>query len=889
MSNALTGDADAVAEVSLAAINRIVASVHARGRSAKALSEKVAPAKGSLSLLHSMRIRIGIIPKPPKKIGSGGGPSTGGTTPFTVDSSEAATGDWSGAAPLLVSGIAELQISTPTVTLAGGSASDVTIDCQIAARFSPGPESAPFPEFVHGRIQVAFPVKQTVWEDTTFLDLNVAAHDMTLAFAPDPDAKLTDDEKKLITRQIRSFLTKRFEPSNVKLEKGIDTLRFKKLLGAGGTQAVALLVNLSKPTLPEAALDTVHTIFLESGDDFAVAISQEYVQSKLDPSIALLRKFHTSFKIKAGITWATYSVFISDVIVEWRPGEIVLAITGRATTGALLFPNYTFAIRQALVLALDTVSQIVSIVPSGEPSIEGLPDKAEAKTRASVVKERDGALVGVQKTISTAMNAVSLDGVLKPFDDSARSRYTSVGILPAGVILRGKVELKTRPSVHVEFSPTPDGAGYTALESWIPGGTVQKYEWSWTTPVWLEGTKKKVLADVELHTVITPRFVFAERLPADASPVCLKVRGTQVSSTGDGAAPVVPVALAFGSCSVGHSPLLPPLPKPIWKFPIAVVEWVPGPDDAPHPVIHGPDDPPLPVIGPRGRIVAHVDAVGVPMAPAGARINPIVHFADAQSVANLALLNDALLASAKKNAPVSAIVVLPPGLLEQDVRLLMETVGPVHQGVSLTYALTEDYEGTWARAFDVQRAPATFLLDQLGSVAWQHEGRLDARSLTAAFDQHLVGGVRTIWQPQRLTVAAGEPAPDFLFDYGQDQQMPLRRLHGREVLLSFWTSWSAPSLAELHHLQELRHHTDGPGPLILAINDGEEPQRAAEILGAQGLTLTLVFDPHRRISQRYGVNCWPTTVSITPEGLVRSVQFGITRHDHAPRRAAVRA
>ena len=96
------------------------------------------------------------------------------------------------------------------------------------------------------------------------------------------------------------------------------------------------------------------------------------------------------------------------------------------------------------------------------------------------------------------------------------------------------------------------------------------------------------------------------------------------------------------------------------------------------------------------------------MIPTDARINSIVHFADAESAADLAVLNEALLASAKSNAPVSTIVVLPRRRLDQDVRLLFEAIGPIDQGIALTLALTEDYEETWARtlASDRRRQPA---------------------------------------------------------------------------------------------------------------------------------------------------------------------------------------
>ena len=311
-------------------------------------------------------------------------------------------------------------------------------------------------------------------------------------------------------------------------------------------------MNLSKPTLPEAALDGITTIFLESSDDFAIAIDKEYVWSKLDPALEPLRKFSPTVPTRF---CGTYSVSIfPEVKVEWRPGDILLTINGQAK-GGHLGSTYDFTVRQALALTLDPSTQTVAIEFKGEPSIVGLPGPAKAEARARIFKEGDKALVSVQKTITAALSDVSLNGVLKPFDGAARSRYTSVDFQPTGVILRGKIDLKARPPVHVEFSPTP--GGYTALETWIPGGTVHQYLWSWTMPVRPEKATK-VFPEVEFYSkVVRDRFMFAEHLPTEASPVCLRVQGTQVSSTEDGTTPVDaasrtsagPVLPATRSCS----------------------------------------------------------------------------------------------------------------------------------------------------------------------------------------------------------------------------------------------------------------------------------------------------------------------------------------------------
>ena len=46
-----------------------------------------------------------------------------------------------------------------------------------------------------------------------------------------------------------------------------------------------------------------------------------------------------------------------------------------------------------------------------------------------------------------------------------------------------------------------------------------------------------------------------------------------------------------------------------------------------------------------------------------------------------------------------------------------------------------------------------------------------------------------------------------------------------------------------------------------------------------GITFPLVHDTDHRVARKYGVRCWPTTISITAQGQIGQVQFG-TAHEH---------
>ena len=64
--------------------------------------------------------------------------------------------------------------------------------------------------------------------------------------------------------------------------------------------------------------------------------------------------------------------------------------------------------------------------------------------------------------------------------------------------------------------------------------------------------------------------------------------------------------------------------------------------------------------------------------------------------------------------------------------------------------------------------------------------------------------------------------------------------------------------------------------VVVAIGDGEDAQRTAEIAREHQLTFAMIPDPDRRISRQYGVNCWPTIVSVNENGFVDFLHSGIT-------------
>jgi peroxiredoxin len=117
---------------------------------------------------------------------------------------------------------------------------------------------------------------------------------------------------------------------------------------------------------------------------------------------------------------------------------------------------------------------------------------------------------------------------------------------------------------------------------------------------------------------------------------------------------------------------------------------------------------------------------------------------------------------------------------------------------------------------------------------------------------------------------------DATFEDDQAQVLAMRRLRGRQILLNFWQSWSAPCIKELRRLQLLHEAGGERAPVIVAVNGGEAREAIAEVRRQHKLTFALVPDADQRLARLYGVACWPTTVAINEEGIVNRVQFGLS-------------
>ena len=407
------------------------------------------------------------------------------------------------------------------------------------------------------------------------------------------------------------------------------------------------------------------------------------------------------------------------------------------------------------------------------------------RVRNAIIPERDAALPQAEDLINDRLTGEDgarprINDGLKSIDDSAGAFFAAVRVTPDGLILDGSISTKNRNGPSVEFEETRDGSGFTALESWIPGGRIDRLEWSWVfqNPITVWG--QQVAGTVENHRFILPKpspppgpghFVLGD--------VCLRIEGVQVDPQGN----EVPVS-GGGTCSVSTPDLAwrPPAGAETMTVPV----WLP--EVAPDAVLNE-------------AIAAHVNVV----ADRRSRItaNSLVHFADPRLDRPLNALGEALARVRRKNVPLVIVLVVPPNTFSGRRREVEARLGSIGDEFPAHVLLTEDFNGAWNRSFGGGYLPATYLFNGQGDVVWKQAGALDGEALAKAMDEYFISGRPPKFRRLHIASAQCDRAPRALFTDDRGQSLALRKLRGHRVLLNFWQSWSAPCVQELARLQAL--------------------------------------------------------------------------------------
>ena len=116
---------------------------------------------------------------------------------------------------------------------------------------------------------------------------------------------------------------------------------------------------------------------------------------------------------------------------------------------------------------------------------------------------------------------------------------------------------------------------------------------------------------------------------------------------------------------------------------------------------------------------------------------------------------------------------------------------------------------------------------------------------------------------------SGEEAPEFTIDGLGEGEVRLSDFAGKVVVLSFWASWSEPSLRRIGDLIELVSAFSEDRVQLLAVNQGEPEAIIRQKVEARGWhRLVVGIDRDRETMDTFGVDVLPTSIVIDPEGRI---------------------
>ncbi len=781
-------------------------------------------------------------------------------------------------------GTAEVQLGSPTVRLPDGAMREFTIRSTIRVRFLRDPGTLGLPEFIHGDVEVTYALERQ--------------GSRLVALPPSDDGKIVfkplngigSSDVAAITEQLRKMVRENFLPSPVNLPAEFSYVGFKALGASGDRQAIALPL-APEGGEPQGRLNSIQAHLLKD-KDFAFAVSREYFDTKFAPMIAQIKTLRQSIDVPLPVVPdATYILTVKNAWVEWKQGHVDLRISARAVTNHLVgevgnFENIevtqkmTVSLRYG-TLTLSAADSDLSITGLDIPVLNffGIDSPAYRPARNTFIAQRNQFLPQISQGLEKAFaNHFAPPGalyrfcvVLRRFDGGLTGEYTELEVLPDGLILRGKINSSRRLKPATILTPTSDGR-ITAHQSWIPGGHIEKFNWALFRKVPLSSLPWHHVP-LTLHwkglyaSLPQQKDNFMCPLEAGVSTqavsICLTAYGKQFNP--DGGVDSVDGFDSFGGdCIVAYD-------EPIY----IAHDW----DVFAIPKVH--PDPPYNV-NISDYIRGHLDMARLVRVRRDLATNHLVLFPRWEMDRPLDFVQ-AVLANVKRQFfSLKLVVVAPQGGLNLTRQQLELKLGLADAAFgepgsfdrsAVHLDVTEDIQHGWSRTFGTEPGSGAFLMDATGKQAWGSTGQVEVKELASVLDDHMsdVPEIRSNFHQPGLQPGTRMPEMEFKDDWGN--QIRLSDFHGQEVMLMFWQSWSQPCLRELKRLEAL-HKSAGEALVVIGICADPQPPSFEALRSEHNITFTLAYDAGRDLSRTAQICFWPTTLHISSGGAVHALHLG---------------
>ena len=711
-----------------------------------------------------------------------------------------------------------------------------------------------------------------------------------------------------VTRQVARLLARRFQATPHPVSKRFRRGSMLSLNTSGGS-AVALPVGLSGE--PAGNIHGINNVLLQ-GSDLAVAVDIGYIMGLTGSMLTAVKNF--SLDVHVHISTGTYNpvpdfntvyhVGVHPPSVVWEPhgnyGLFKVTVNGWANTNSMA-ANASFEIKQSIMLDFDAGSEHLRltapwtagvVVKSSGLGSGFVADAVSSQVTKSIGPIVQSACVSAQPALD-AMTTRTLDlsQQLQTLDAQANVRIESAEFLQDGIVLRGNIGLTSHHGMVIKTEKTFHEDAHTALQSWIPGGRIDRFEWTWT---WT-GSGEPGLAKFSDRFLLRRPRGSAGRWGVSNGPlllpgldgfgsVCLQITGVQVDGrsgewvTVTSAKQCKRFGMSMSTVFANRERLylvdMPELSKDVPLPELSELAWI---------------------ALPRTRDVA------------GAANTLVLLLAEPLDEQTIEVLVHGLRACRRFDTGLSLLLLYREGVLQKGGSAMIAELEHLRRKLQIATIVNEDVHGGWSRALGLgsgSQAMGWALISPSGDNSWTHEGRVESAALSQALDTHLKrsqdvrsmdiqAGIElgTVLSPRDLYGSYADALDDMREP--RCPPSPLGRTGLRTTLVAFVHARSAASIDHLRYLavQAETHSTQNgePAATVVAVFDGASDQEVQSLQAQWGLDFVAVADPQGQVSDRLGVSVWPTTLTLDGDGVVRQVQIGaparpVRRHKDDPAR-----
>lgn len=127
------------------------------------------------------------------------------------------------------------------------------------------------------------------------------------------------------------------------------------------------------------------------------------------------------------------------------------------------------------------------------------------------------------------------------------------------------------------------------------------------------------------------------------------------------------------------------------------------------------------------------------------------------------------------------------------------------------------------------------------------------------------------------SIAEGKKAPNFSIVASDGAQVKLSNYKGKALLLHFWATWCPPCRKELPSMEKFSQRTSEKNSRIafFAICVSDTEKNRATFMKQNKYTFAGALDERGDVALKYGVQGIPTSVLISPDGIVEKIHVGM--------------